>query len=185
MPTAADDVGTAPADAVDVGRIVGAWGVQGAFKVKPHAAEPQALFSSKRWYLRPAPPPAPVLAVPPLLRIVRAREHGEFVVATAHGVDDRDAADALCGATVLVSRASFPTPDAGEFYWVDLIGMAVVDRTGDALGNVAGLIETGPHCVLRVQPGAGAERLVPFVAAYVDDVDVAARRIVVDWHDDY
>jgi 16S rRNA processing protein RimM len=88
------------------------------------------------------------------------------------------------GARILVSRASFPTPDADEFYWVDLIGLAVVNREGAPLGTVVGLIETGPHCVLRLAPpaeGEGAERLIPFVNAYVDRVDLGARCIHVDW----
>jgi 16S rRNA processing protein RimM len=80
------------------------------------------------------------------------------------------------GARVFVSRASFPTPDEGEFYWVDLIGLAVPTATACALGTVTGLIETGPHCVLRVQraEAEGAERLIPFVDAYVDRVDLPA-----------
>lgn len=193
---------TLPEDAVEVGRVVGAWGVKGGLRIKPFAADPQALFSSKRWYLaapdvaRPVPPTAgkPAAATsaatavaapvwPRLLRIVQAREQGDAVVATAQDLGDRDAAQALAGARVLVSRGSFPTPDPGEFYWVDLIGLAVSNREQEALGQVVGLIETGPHCVLRIQPPqAGApERLIPFVDAYVDSVDLAGRRIVVDW----
>ena len=182
-----DDAVVLPPDAVEVGRIVGAFGVQGAFKVKPHAAEPQALFSTKRWFVVP-PTAAPAAArrAPALLRIAQAREHGDVVVASAHDIADRDAAQALHGATVHVSRASFPTPDPDEFYWVDLIGLAVRRRDGVALGAVVGLIETGPHCVLRIQPDdAGApERLIPFVAAYVDAVDVAGGTVTVDWPDD-
>lgn len=183
---------TWPADAVEIGRVLGAWGVKGGIKVKPFAADPQALFCSKRWYLRP---PETVLPqgnrasrpLPPLLRVVQAREHGDGVVATVQDIADRDAAQALAGARVFVQRASFPTPDEDEFYWVDLIGLAVSNRAGVELGTVTGLIETGPHCVLRVQ-GAGAdapERLIPFVAAYVDAVDLPGRRIAVDWDPDY
>lgn len=185
---------TLPEDAVEVGRVVGAWGVKGGLRIKPFAADPQALFSSKRWYLaapeiaRPVPAAtgktvaaAPVW--PRLLRIVQAREQGDSVVATAQDLGDRDAAQALAGARVLISRGSFPTPDPGEFYWVDLIGLAASNREQVELGRVVGLIETGPHCVLRIQPPqAGApERLIPFVDAYVDSVDLAGRRIVVDW----
>ena len=58
-----------------------------------------------------------------------------------------------------------------------------VNRAGQALGPVMGLIETGPHCVLRIQPPAdGAEVLIPFVSVYIDTVDKAAGCIVVDWN---
>jgi 16S rRNA processing protein RimM len=181
-----------PTDAVEVGRVIGAWGVKGGIKVKAFAAAPQALFSTKRWYLAapeiPGPRPAAApIAYPLLLRVTQAREQADSVVATVQDIADRDAAEALKGARVFVPRGSFPTPDEGEFYWVDLIGMAVANREGVRLGAVAGLIETGPHCVLRIQPEAAdaAEVLVPFVDAYVDSVDQAGRLITVDWQADY
>ena len=182
----AADAAAPPADAVEVARVVGAWGIKGGIKLKAFSADPQALFSSKRWYLepgdRPAAPSAKA-ALPRLLKVVQAREQGEFIVATAQDLDDRSAAEALAGARVFVSRASFPTPDADEFYWVDLIGLAVRNRQGLALGRVSNLIETGPHCVLRVQPAAADahEVLIPFVDAYVDRVDREAGLIEVDW----
>ena len=179
-----------PEDAVEVGRIVGAWGIKGAIKVLPFSSVPEALFSTKRWYVRPAVVQRPLTAaktLPDVLKVVQAREHGDGVVATVQDVDDRNGAEALAGARVFVSRGSFPTPGDGEFYWVDLIGLAVVNREGVALGQVVGLLETGPHCVLRVQaPEEGAdERLIPFVGAYVDGVDMPARQIRVDWQRDY
>ena len=189
-PAAAEQAGR-PDDAVEVGRVLGAWGVKGGLKVKPLAADPQALFSSKRWYLEPSEslPARPGAGLPRLLRIVQAREQGDAIVATAHDLDDRDAAEALKGARIFISRASFPTPDDQEYYWVDLIGLDVFDRSSRRLGRVLGLIETGPHCVLRIRAddaeGDADETLIPFVDAYVDQVDLAGRRITVDWDPDY
>jgi 16S rRNA processing protein RimM len=175
-----------PEDAVEVGRILGAWGVKGGLKVKPFSSDPQALFSSKRWFLEPSEV-KPGHTVPALLRVRSAREQGDSVVVTCEDLDDRDAAEKLAGARIFIARSSFPTPDEGEFYWVDLIGLAVNNREGAALGSVVGLIETGPHCVLRIQPAdaKAAEVLVPFVDAYVDRVDREARTILVDWQADY
>ncbi|EHR71910.1 16S rRNA processing protein RimM [Burkholderiales bacterium JOSHI_001] len=185
-----------PTDAVEVGRIVDAWGLKGGFKVQTYSSDPQALFGTKRWYLRPADVPlrptalaaaaSPRVPLPSLLRIQQAKEQGAVVVATAHEITDRNAAEGLKGARVFVSRTAFPTPDEGEFYWIDLIGLDVVNRDGAALGRVVGLIETGASCVLRIQPeGEGEERLVPFVTAFVDTVSLADRRITVDWGLDY
>ncbi len=177
-----------PQDAVEVGRIVDAWGVKGWIKVQPHSSDPQALFSSRRWPLAPpeGPGPTPARPLPALLRIVQAREHGGVVVARAQELDDRDGAEALRGARVFVARSSFPTAGDDEYYWVDLIGLVVVNREGVELGRVAGLMDTGAHSVLRVQPpGEGEERLIPFVAAYVDAVEREQGRIRVDWGLDY
>jgi 16S rRNA processing protein RimM len=181
-----------PEDAIEVGRILDAWGVKGWFKVQPFASDPQALFSSRRWFTRPPESTSPgAKAVPGLLKIVEAKDHGDLVVAHAQDVGDRSAAEALRGTRVFIGRSSFPTAGSDEFYWVDLIGLAVVNRQGEVLGTVAGLIDTGPHSVLRVLPqgveakGEEAERLIPFVAAYIDDVSLADKRITVDWGLDF
>lgn len=186
------EVAALPTDAVEVGRVVGAWGVKGGLKLKPFAADPQALFATRRWFLLPpeadrGPPPARAGSWPVLLRVIQAREHADGVLATAHDLTDRDAAEALKGARVFVPRSSFPSPGDDEFYWVDLIGLEVHNRDGQPLGTVLGLLETGPHCVLRIGPPGGGpdvaeEVLIPFVSAYVDAVDLAGRRLTVDWH---
>jgi 16S rRNA processing protein RimM len=183
-----------PEDAVEVGRIVDAWGVKGWIKVQPFASDPQALFSSKRWFIQP--PEAVALkrlgvkaaSFPTLLKITEAKEHGDVVVAKAQEVEDRSASEALRGARIFIGRSSFPTAEPDEFYWVDLIGLSVVNRQNEALGTVIGLIDTGPHSVLRVAAAAEpepTERLIPFVSAYVDDVNLADKRITVDWGLDY
>ncbi|MBI5260032.1 MAG: ribosome maturation factor RimM [Burkholderiales bacterium] len=183
-----------PADAVEVGRVIGAWGIKGWIRVQPFSTDPQALFSSRRWFVRPPETIGPKAAsLPPLLRITHAKEHGDGVVAAAQEVPDRSAAEAMKGARLFIARSSFPTAGDGEYYWIDLIGLEVVNREGHQLGMVTDLLDTGAHSVLRVRrpdaaPGASlddSERLIPFVAAYVDDVNLAERRITVDWGLDY
>ena len=126
---------------------------------------------------------------PTLLKITQVKDHGDVVVALAQEVPDRSAAEAMRGARVFIGRTSFPTAGPDEFYWVDLIGLDVVNREGAALGKVVGLLDTGPHSVLRVMPADEtkdeAERLIPFVAAYVDEVSLEQRRVTVDWGLDY
>ena len=207
-----------PDDAIEVGRILGAWGIKGGIKVLPFAADPQALVSAKRWFLKPAESKKPSAAAsdnvlkpgktvaPPVaahktpaqkaalaaplpfaLNVKGVRDQGDAIVATAPEIPDRDAAEAMKGVRVFVSRSTFPKTDDGEFYWIDLIGLAVSNREGVALGDVVGLIDTGPHCVLRIQPPEpdAEERLIPFVEAYVDSVDMPGRRILVDWGLDF
>ena len=200
-----------PEDAIEVGRVLGAWGIKGGIKVLPFAADPQALISAKRWFLKPAESAKPSAAAAPAnvlrsavaktpaqkaalaaplpvaLHVKGVRDQGDAIVCTAPEIPDRDAAEAMKGVRVFVSRSTFPKTDDGEFYWVDLIGLAVVNREQAALGEVVGLIDTGPHCVLRVQPAdpAADERLIPFVEAYVDSVDMPGRRILVDWGLDF
>ena len=117
-----------------------------------------------------------------------ARTHSDSVVAWAQGVDDRNTAELLRGARIFVPRSDFPQTQADEYYWVDLIGLDVVNREGVALGQVRELLSTGPQTVLVIayeQDGKPHERMVPFVSAYVDKVELPERRITVDWQPDY
>ncbi|WP_422843594.1 ribosome maturation factor RimM [Acidovorax sp. M2(2025)] len=177
-----------PADAVEVGRIADAWGIKGWFKVLPHSGNPEALFSSKRWYLQPSERGGKTFSGTVLLPIRQAKDHSDTVVAWAQGVDDRNAAEALRGARIFVPRSSFPSTAEDEYYWVDLIGLEVANREGVALGQVRELMSTGPQTVLVLayeQDGKAQERLIPFVSAFVDKVDLPGKRITVDWQPDY
>jgi len=177
-----------PADAIEVGRIGDAWGLKGDFRVHAYAEPPLAMLATSRWHLLPpdeARPTAPPL--PTTIEVANVRPRGDGYVASSPAVTDRTAAEALRGARVFVARADFPAPGADEFYWTDLIGMTVANRESVVLGSVAGLIDNGAQSVLRVQPPApdARELLIPFVASYIDSVDLGGRRIAVDWQLDY
>jgi len=177
-----------PSDAIEVGRISDAWGIKGWFKVLPYSADPEALFSSKRWFLMPSEKGAKTFSGVAKLAIKEAKVHSDSVVASAHDVDDRSAAEVLRGARIFISRSSFPTAEKDEYYWVDLIGLNVVNRENVALGTVRELITTGAQTVLVMeceQDGKMVERMIPFVSAYVDDVNLVDKRILVDWQTDY
>lgn len=177
-----------PPDAVELGRILDAWGVKGWFKIQPHSASPEALFSARTWYLAP-PERGPRSGEPvQVLAVSHARPHGDSVVAAADSVPDRNAAEALKGWRIFVARADFPPPAEGEYYWVDLIGLTVVNREGLTLGTVADLLAAGPQTTLVIgyeENGKSLERLIPFVDAFVDTVDLPGKRITVDWQPDY
>jgi len=177
-----------PADAIEVGRIQDAWGIKGWFKVLPYSAAPEALFSSKRWFLLPTEKGAKTFAGVGELKIKEAKIHSDTVVACADDVDDRTAADALRGARIFISKASFPAAQKDEYYWVDLIGLEVINREGQSLGHVSDLLSTGPQTVLVIDDAKvpkAEQRMIPFVALYIDDVNLPERRILVDWQADY
>ena len=229
------DAPSFPDDAIEVGRVMGAWGIKGGIRVMPFSKDPQALFAANHWFVRPPEtalpgPRSAAAALPSLLHITHSKVQGDAVVATAQELADRNAAEAMKGARIFIGRTSFPAADDGEFYWIDLIGLAVHNRQGEALGTVVGLLDTGAHSVLRLQrPDAAAaashgrtgdgtaqgtaadigvsasvdtgahtsadananveadstERLIPFVAAFIDKVDLAGKCITVDWGLDY
>ncbi len=182
------DAAELPADAIEVGRIADAWGIKGWFKVLPHSADPEALFSSKHWFLMPSERGAKTFTGVARLAITEVKNHSDTVVASANGVTSRDAAEALRGARIFISRANFPAAAEGEYYWVDLIGLDVINREGVTLGTVSELLSTGAQTVLVIdyhEEGKLMQRMVPFVTHYVDDVNLINRRITVDWQPDY
>jgi 16S rRNA processing protein RimM len=110
--------------------------------------------------------------------------HGDGLIVCLDGVATREGAEALEGQFVGVPREQLPATEGGEYYWADLIGLAVLNLAGVSLGKVTRLIETGANDVLVVTDGE-RERLLPFVGHVVKDVDVAAGRINVDWEADW
>ena len=113
------------------------------------------------------------------------------MVASSLDVADRNQAEALKGARIFVPRSSFPTAGTDEYYWVDLLGLDVVNREGVALGQVKDLMSTGPQTVLVLalasdEAGKPAvERMIPFVGVYIDAVDLVSKRITADWQADF
>ncbi len=183
---------TLPEDLVLVGHVIGAYGIQGWVRIRPYSADADALQHAGTWWLTPPQPEAEVREV----EVMQARQHGGDTVARLAGVADRNAAEALKGTVVQVSRRQFPALDDGEYYWVDLIGLAVENLQGEALGQVADMMDNGAHPILRVAPvEAGQEpeperkqapeMLIPFVEQFVRTVDLAGRKITVDWGRDY
>ncbi|MDP1998432.1 MAG: ribosome maturation factor RimM [Rhodoferax sp.] len=182
------EVSELPADAVEVGRISDAWGVKGWFKVMPYSADSGALFSSKSWFLLPPEKGAKLFSGVVKVKIAEAKTHSGLVVASIKDVGDRSAAEGLRGSRVFVSRSTFPSPGANEYYWVDLIGLDVVNRESVVLGQVKELLSTGAQTVLVIQyqqDRKPCERMIPFVSVYIDDVDLSKKCISVDWQPDF
>lgn len=167
-------------DIVVMGRIAAPYGVKGWLKVLPSTSEHEALLDYREWWLRKRGNDEWRKA-----ELAEGRAHGNTLIVQVTGLDSREAAAAYAGGEVGVARAALPAAEGNEIYVADLVGLAVTNVEGEALGRVVEVQEYGAHPVLRIGDGAGAMRLVPFVEAYVREVDVPEGRIVVDWQADY
>lgn len=182
------EVAELPADAIEVGRIADAWGIKGWFKVLPYSANPEALFSARQWFLLPTEKGIKPFSGTALMTVKESKAHSDSVVACATGINDRNDAETLKGSRIFISRSTFPKAATDEFYWVDLIGLQVINREDQLLGVVHELLSTGPQTVLVIEAtedGKTIERMIPFVSAYVDDVSLTDKTIRVDWQSDY
>ncbi|HKU86065.1 MAG TPA: ribosome maturation factor RimM [Casimicrobiaceae bacterium] len=163
-----------------MGRVAVAYGVRGALKVQPLSADPATLTQFGEWWLQTHDGGSWQAH-----RVTASRLQARMVVAELDGIATREAAAALRGASVGVPRQLLPALADDEHYRADLIGMTVVNRTGERLGEVVGFIDSGAHPIVRVAESGAPERLIPWVARYVDRVDTVARQIEVDWAADY
>jgi 16S rRNA processing protein RimM len=112
------------------------------------------------------------------LKVVRVTPKG--VIVRVAGVEDRNGAEALKGVELYVERARLPAPADGEFYYADLVGLAAVDADGKAIGSVLAVQNFGAGDLLEIRlAGSSKTELVPFRDAFVPEVDLAARRVVV------
>lgn len=159
-------------ESVVVGRFNGPWGVKGWVKVYSETRPTTRIFEYQPWLVAERGEP---------LELEQWQQSGARLVAKLRGIDSPEAAAALGRAIIRVPRSALPEPEAGEYYWHDLIGLDVINLEGHDYGRVHGLIETGAHDVLDVRSEAGSV-LIPFVSeTFVRAVDLDAGRITVDW----
>ena len=165
-------------DPVELGRLNGAWGSAGWVKVYSLTDPPEQIFEYQPWRI-PGPPG--------LLHIQQWRRQGPRLVVRLEEIKNRDQAEALQGTRLVVDRTDLPQAEDGTWYWHDLIGLEVVNREGQLLGLVKGLFDAGAHDVLEIRRDhSKADLLVPFVPGhFVDEVDLTAGRILVDWKPDW
>lgn len=159
-----------------LGRVAGLFGVRGWMKIYSHTAPKENILSYPSWYL---------------LRdgqwkeykLKQGKTHGKGIVAALEGVVDRDQAATLIGADIAIPRDRLPVISADEYYWCDLEGRRVVNLQGIELGRVDHLFETGANDVMVVK--GDSQRLLPFIAQVIKEVDLAGDLITVDWDPDF
>ncbi|HXH52356.1 MAG TPA: ribosome maturation factor RimM [Sphingomicrobium sp.] len=146
--------------------VAGAHGVKGEVRLKLFAASAASLAVHDRLYVGGAE-----------CRLLEVRSGGKGAIARFEGVDDRSAAEALRGSLVEVERSALPPLAEGEYYHADLVGLACVDREGQAVGAVVAVENFGAGDLLEVELGDGRRSLIPFRPGIADLED---RRIVLD-----
>ena len=149
------------------------YGLTGALHWYPYSKDAQTLLKARE-----------VMIGTTMYAVTRSRRHGESIVAEIVGVTSPEAAARLTNKEIFVDKSYFAALPEGEYYWIDLIGLTCTN--GDRVfGEIVEIFESGAHPILRVKRPATdvtpGDELVPFVDAIVRSVDVAARRVDVDW----
>jgi len=163
-----------------LGRITAPFGVHGWLKVHPFGDDPAAWISMPQWWLGANDETGAWQAS----KLKGCKLHGDGLIVLFEGLDSRTAAETMIGLYVAAPRADLPKVARDEYYWSDLIGLDVLNLADEPLGQVEKLLSTGAHEVLCLRDGE-TERLLPFVATVVKDVDLGKRCIRVDWARDW
>jgi len=172
---------TTPATAEELivlGKIVSVHGVRGDVKIYSFTDPIDNLLDYRHWTLRRG-------AQTQQAELVKGRIQGNVLVATLKGLDDREVAKTFADFEICVPRSLLPELDDGDFYWHQLEGLKVIDQTGQLLGRIDHLLETGANDVIVVRPCAGSlddrERLLPYTEQCVQVIDLAAGEMRVEW----
>jgi len=171
VPPVADPQGGHAQAGIELGRVVGVFGVQGWIRLRSHTDPPEQILKYRRWTIAGQE-----------WKVVAGRAQGDTVVAQLEGLADRDAALKLRGGVIEVQRKALPKARSGEHYWTDLLGSEVVNGQGTVLGTLKAVTHNGAQDVMIVQ--GDVERLIPYVRGPIV-TSVAPGRIVVDWQADY
>lgn len=163
---------------VTLGRISGAYGIQGWVKVHSETSPRENIVAYSPWCLVRH-------GRRETWEVSAGRLQGKSVVAKLDGCDDRNLAEALSGAEITIQRVQLPpTEQAGEYYWADLVGLGVRTVDGTDLGRIEQLFETGANDVMVVK--GDRERLVPYIwQQVVREVDLDRRVMLVDWDPEF
>lgn len=160
-----------PSDLVCLAEITSPHGIRGNVKLKTYTENPADIFRYKAlkdqsgivYKLRLISTPTPYSAI-----------------AMLQGVDNRNQAEKLRGVKLYVTRAELPALEEEEFYYADLIGMAVVDQAGTLIGQVQAVQNHGAGDFLDILTATKEIYSIPFRKESVPFVDVVGRSITID-----
>lgn len=160
-------------DSIIIGRLSSAYGIKGWLHLTSFATPPENIFTYQHWSLRKKSGTTPIT-------LEAHKSHGKSFVIKIKGCDDRTAAEALKGLEIEIPKAALPKPEDGSYYWSDLIGLQVVNLTGQSLGIVDHLFDTGANDVI-VTTLNKKQHMIPYIDQVIHSIDLEKAQITVDW----
>lgn len=158
-------------DLIVVGKVTGHFGVRGWLKVFSFTQPMENIASYSQWYVGEE-----------LIKGIKAKRHGKTMVAYFKGCDNRAKSQPYIGLDICIAAEELDDLPEGDYYWMQLVGLQVINLQGEHIGVVKSLFETGANDVMVVVNEAGQEHLVPYVMDNtVKVVDLDTKTMKVDW----
>ena len=173
---------------VVVGRLGGAYGIKGWIRLTSYTDPPEQILKYQPWQLvrkntghRKGP------GSPIVVEAVQNQNNG--LITKLKGIDDRNEAEQWTGVDIEIDVGLLPDLEEEEVYWHQLEAMQVVNQSGECLGEVDHMMDTGAHDVLVIRPSEQSvddrDRMIPYVKEKILGVDLVSRIVRVDWAVDY
>ena len=180
-------------DYFDIGAIVNVHGLRGEIRVMPSTDDPRRfellkmveIFFKTGEACLEMPSRGESMKYPSSkFPLEKVRPHKSMLVLKLRGVEDRNAAEALVGGVIKVPRSEALPLDEDEYYQKDLLEMAVVTDTGEELGRLMQIIETGANDVYVIRPAEDAggkikDILIPAIKECILSVDLPGKLMTV------
>lgn len=159
-------------DLIRIGKLTGTHGVKGDMKFYPYSGSCDSLKQ-----------PCDVLLVSPSgiqheKQIQRITSGGGKHTISFAGIDSINQVQKYISCEICVQRSQLPEPDENEYYWCDLMGLHVVTDTGQALGTIVDIFETGSNDIYVVKNNT-REFLIPAIADVIVSVDLTSRLVTI------
>lgn len=170
-------------DVVVLGRFNSPFGIQGWIKVFSYTDPMDNILTYQPWLMKQNDVWQP-------LKVKSVKKQGKGLIAKLDQIDTPEAARTLCEAEIAAPRSVLPNLAEGEYYWSQLENLKVYTESGELLGRVAYLMETGANDVLVVKGDEESidreTRLVPYVPGQVvKQIDIEAGILRVDWDSEF
>ena len=163
---------TVQEELVPVGKIIGTHGIKGLLKVYSYSGNIQSLQSTATVYLKDKNGGM----CEHVIKTVAAHAGG-FILGLDDFADINQVVQ-LNGSELYLKLSQLPAPDEDEYYWRDLIGLAVVTDQGVGLGTLVDIFETGSSDIYVVR-GETKEYLIPAIADVITLVDVPGKKMII------
>ncbi len=156
-----------------LGKINGFHGVRGFVKIFSETRPRERILKYSRFFLKG---PKGWLE----LELESGKQHSKHVLMQFKGYNDRDSVEPFLGCELAILREDLPELEEGV-YWLDLMGLTVINLEGQTLGKIEDIFETGANDVLVVK-GEHGEILIPYSVEYiVDEINLTEGFMRVDW----
>ena len=171
---------------VIIGKITGHHGIKGWVKIRSFTRPVDQIFQYQKIMLGTGDNMKSFRHA----KVLNYRHQGKGIIAQIEGFNCREDSEVITRSSIAINRGQLEVLDAGEYYWMDIMGSRVINAAKIDFGIVDSMMETGANDVMIVisdvdSVGEKIERLIPWIDDVIDSFDPSAKLVQVNWDEDF